>query len=176
MDFDHITRPLTDEEAKAEAERILTQAYQPERRETPAVRHMPTSFRDDSPLPAFGDAPIVKQDDKRIVPAWAAGIAVASIGVGAGSTGLGCAAWLAFRGLSLVSVPSLERFALIVIAPFAGLSMVLTAAGAAIAKAKASSTTNNTTHVYEGPVIQNTKINNTSHQRGILSRTHNDVH
>ncbi|MGW7645425.1 hypothetical protein [Streptomyces bobili] len=156
---------MPESEAAAEARRLIDDwAARP-------VRHHPTSFRDDTQPPAYGDTPPVKQDDKRIVPAWAAGIAVASIGVGAGSTGLGCAAWLLFKGLSLVSVPGLDRFALIVVAPFAGLAMVLTAAGAALAKATASSTT----HVYEGPVVHITQIDNSSHQRGWFARTRNDI-
>lgn len=89
-----------------------------------------------TPRVVIGTTPPVLQPDSRIVPAWAAGIAVASIGVGAGSTGLGCAAWLLFQGLSLVSVPSLERFAWIIIAPFAGAAMVLTAGAAAISRAR----------------------------------------
>lgn len=107
---------------------------------------VPTSYNNED-LPShkdgsrIGDAPPVPQPDTRIAPQWAVGIAVASIGVGAGSTGLGCAAWLLFKGLSLVSVPGLERFALIVIAPFAGAAMVLTAAGVAISKARAATTT-----------------------------------
>lgn len=106
----------------------------------------PTSY-DNPDLPSWrdgsriGTTPPVPQPDARIAPQWAVGIAVASIGVGAGSTGLGCAAWLAFKGLSLVSVPGLERFALIVIAPFAGAAMVLTALGAAIGKARTAITT-----------------------------------
>ncbi|MEU1567977.1 hypothetical protein ABZ504_48025 [Streptomyces mirabilis] len=165
MDFDHITRPLTDDEAKAEAERIIARAYQPE---TPAVRHMPTSFRDDTPLPAYGDAPPVHQDDKRIVPAWAAGIAVASIGVGAGITGVGCGAWLVLQGLASVTLYGV----LMVTLPFAGAAMVATAIGGVISKAR--NTVSRT--VYEGPVVQNTQINNTSHQRGMFARTRNDVH
>ena len=157
-------RPMSDSEAAAEAKRIIEDACRPE-------RQFPTMFRDKTKPPAYGDAPPVHQDDKRIVPAWAAGIAVASIGVGAGSTGLGCAAWLMFKGLSLVSVPALSHFALIVIAPFAGLAMLATAAGAAIAKAKEGSTTN----VYEGPVVQNTEINNSSSTHGMFARTRNDV-
>lgn len=89
----------------------------------------------------IGTTPPVPQPDTRIAPQWAVGIAVASIGVGAGSTGLGCAAWLAFKGLAMVSVPGLERFALIVIAPFAGAAMVVTAIGAAIGKARTTITT-----------------------------------
>ncbi|MFI7501845.1 hypothetical protein ACIBVL_25850 [Streptomyces sp. NPDC049687] len=79
---------MPESEAAAEARRLIDDwASKP-------VRHHPTSFRDETEPPAFGTAPPVKQDDKRIVPAWAAGIAVASIGVGAGVTGIGCGAWL----------------------------------------------------------------------------------
>lgn len=164
MDFEHLTRPLTDDEAKAEAERIIARSFQSD---MPPVRPMPTSFRDDTPLPAYGDTPPVHQDDKRIVPAWAAGIAVASIGVGAGSVGLGCCAWLVLKGLASVTLNSV----LMVTLPFAGFAMTVTAIGGVISKVRSSITKN----VYEGPVVQNTQINNTSNQRGMFSRTRNDV-
>lgn len=112
-----------------------------------------------SPQVVIGTTPPVQQPDTRIAPQWAVGVAVASIGVGAGSTGLGCAAWLAFKGLSMVSVPGLERFALIVIAPFAGAAMVLTAAGVAIGKARTTITVVNN----HGPIHQD--------QREIHSKT-----
>lgn len=155
MDFDHITRPLSDSEAKAEAERIIAEAMRPE-------RHFPTSFRDDTPLPAYGDTPPEKQDDKRIVPAWAAGIAVASIGVGAGITGIGCGAWLVLQGLSSVTLLGVLAIA----APFVGIATVATAIGAAISKAKRSSTTN----VYQGTVIKRTDITSTARGIGARSR------
>ncbi|MEW9513745.1 hypothetical protein [Streptomyces bacillaris] len=164
VDFEPITRPLTDAEARAEAERIITQSFQPE---TPPVRHFPTSFRDDTKVPAYGDTPPVHQDDKRIVPAWAAGIAVASIGVGAGSVGLGCCAWLVLQGLASVTLTSV----LMVTLPLAGIAMVATAIGGAISKARSTVTKN----VFEGPVTQNTQITNISNQRGMFSRTRNDV-
>ncbi|MEU6071413.1 hypothetical protein ABZ864_44995 [Streptomyces sp. NPDC047082] len=164
MGFENLTRPLTDDEAKAEVERIIARAYQPQ---TPPVQHIPTSFRDDTPLPAYGDTPPVHQEDKRIVPAWAAGIAVASIGVGAGITGIGCGAWLVLQGLASVTLYGV----LMVTLPFAGLAMVATAIGGAFSKAPKS--VSNT--YYEGPVVQNTQINNTSNQRGMFSRTRNDV-
>ncbi|MGC5543694.1 hypothetical protein ACPYPE_23775 [Streptomyces griseus] len=163
VNFEPITRPLTDAEARAEAERIITQSFQPE---TPPVRHFPTSFRDNTEVPPYGDTPPVHQDDKRIVPAWAAGIAVASIGVGAGSVGLGCCAWLVLQGLASVTLTSV----LMVTLPLAGIAMVATAIGGAINKARSVSKT-----VYEGPVVQNTQITNTSNQRGMFSRTRNDV-
>jgi hypothetical protein len=164
MDFDHVTRPLTDDEAKAEAERIIAQAYQPQTR---PVRHIPTSFRDDTPLPAYGDTPPVQQADTRIVPAWAAGLAVASIGVGAGVTGIGCGAWLVLQGLASVTLYGV----LMVTLPFAGAAMVATAIGGAISKARRSVSKT----YYEGPVVQNTQINNTTTTRGMFSRTRNDI-
>lgn len=91
---------------------------------------------DTTPQAVIGNTPPVPQPDMRVAPQWAVGVAVASIGVGAGSTGLGCAAWLLFKGLSMVSVPGLERFAWIIIAPFAGAAMLATAVGGLISKAR----------------------------------------
>lgn len=166
MDFDHTTtRPLSDAEARAEAERIIARAYRPE---TPASPLIPTSFRDDTPLPKYGTTPPVPQDDHRIVPAWAAGIAVASVGVGAGITGVGCGAWLVLQGLASVTLYGV----LLVTLPFAGVAMVATAIGGAINQARSAVTKN----VYEGPVVQKTEINNTSTTRGMFfARTRNDV-
>ncbi|WP_254707343.1 hypothetical protein, partial [Streptomyces lunaelactis] len=90
---------MSESEAALKAKRILEAAYRPE--PTPSF---PTSFRDDSPVPRFGTTPPVHQDDRRIVPAWAAGIAVASIGVGAGVTGIGCGTWLVLQGLASVTL------------------------------------------------------------------------
>lgn len=111
-----------------------------------AVRDFLHQTRYDNPdLPShedgvqIGDAPPVPQPDSRLVPAWALGISVASIGVGAGSIGLGCAFWLACKGLSSV-IHSLSSVTLVgvlaVAAPFAGAAMVLTVIGGAISKAK----------------------------------------
>jgi hypothetical protein len=166
MDF-HPTpgRPMSDSEAAAEAKRIIETEFGPEQ----PVRHFPTSFRDDSPVPAFGDTPPVKQEDHRIVPAWAAGIAVASIGVGAGVTGIGCGAWLVLQGLASVTLNSV----LMVTLPFAGLAMAATAIGGAISRARSAVTKN----IYEGPVTQKTEINNHSTTRGVFfARTRNDIH
>lgn len=145
--------PLTESEASAEAYRLIREAYRQE---------VPTSFRDTSPLPAYGSAPPVHQDDRRIVPAWAAGVAVASIGVGAGATGLGCCAWLVLKGLSSVTLLGV----LAVTTPFAGAAMLATAIGAAISKARRASTTN----VYQGTVIKRTEITSTARGIGARSR------
>jgi hypothetical protein len=155
-------RPLTDSEAAAEARRIIEAQFRPDQQ-----AHFATSFRDDTPLPRYGDTPPVKQDDRRIVPAWAAGIAVASIGVGVGVTGIGCGAWLMLQGLASVTLAGV----LMVTLPFAGVAMVATAIGGAISKTRSAVTKT----VYEGPVVQNTQISSTSNQRGMFSRTRNDV-
>ena len=166
MNFDPTTaRPLSDADAKAEAERIIAAAYQPQ---PPAGPPVPTSFRDDTPLPKYGTNPPVPQADRRIVPGWAAGIAVVSIGVGAGITGVGCGAWLVLQGLASVTLAGI----LMVTLPFAGAAMVATAIGGAINQVR-SAVTN---HVYEGPVVQNTHTENHSTTRGMFfARTRNDV-
>ncbi|RPK32244.1 hypothetical protein EES39_39090 [Streptomyces sp. ADI92-24] len=163
MDPLHHTQPgMPESEAAAEARRLLDDwAGKP-------VRHHPTAFRDDTQPPAIGTTPPVPQPDHRIVPAWAAGIAVASIGVGAGSVGLGCCAWLVLQGLASVTLAGV----LMVTLPFAGVAMAATAIGCAISKARSAD--NHT--VYEGPVSQHTEIHNNSTTRGMFfARTRNDV-
>lgn len=118
--------------------------------------------------PQIGTVPPVPQPDSRIAPQWAVGVAVASIGVGAGSTGLGCAAWLLFKGLSMVSVPGLERFAWIIIAPFAGLAMAATAIGGLISKAKKAATPE--IHNHNGPEYHDHQTTNT---RAVWAKTVN---
>ncbi|MFF7190511.1 hypothetical protein ACFZAR_36070 [Streptomyces sp. NPDC008222] len=135
-----------------------------------AVYDQPTSYRDRTSIPAIGTTPPVAQPDSRRVPSWATGLAVGSIGIGAGATGLGCAAWLVFKGLALVSVPSLQTFALILLAPFAGIALAAVAIGAAIAKAKRASTTN----IYKGSVqITKTEVHSTT--RGLWASTRNQL-
>ncbi|WP_372344709.1 hypothetical protein [Streptomyces sp. KL116D] len=142
-----------------------------------AVEHSIAQARQQETTPQvlIGSTPPVPQPDSRIVPPWAAGIAVASIGVGAGATGLGCAVWLAMRGLALVSVPGLERFAWIIIAPFAGAAMLLTAGGAAISKAKKASPPVIHNH-NSGPVIQDSRQDHSTHKsRHFSLTTRNDI-
>ncbi|MCF3132465.1 hypothetical protein [Streptomyces olivochromogenes] len=154
--------PESGSEAAAEARRLIDDwASKP-------VQHHPTSFRDDTQPPAFGTTPPVKQDDRRIVPAWAAGIAVASIGVGAGVTGIGCGAWLVLQGLASVTLNGV----LMVTLPFAGLAMAATAVGGVISKVRSAVTRN----VYEGPVTHHTEIHNNSTTRGaFFARTRNEI-
>jgi hypothetical protein len=143
----------------ADVEDALAQAAKPE---IPT----PTSYRDHTPVPAYGTTPPVPQPDNRIVPQWAAGVAVASIGVGAGVTGLGCGAWLVLQGLSSVTLLGVLAIA----APFAGIATVVTAIGAALSKARSASTTN----VYQGTVRVDARTVNSTN-RGVWASTRNQL-
>ncbi|MEU2352479.1 hypothetical protein ABZ599_05865 [Streptomyces misionensis] len=162
-DHEPIARPLhmTDAEADAAARRIIADAYQP----TPQT---PTAYRDTTPVPAYGSALPVPQPDRRIVPAWAAGMAVAGIGVGATCVGLGCGIWLACKGLTAVTLSSV----LFVTLPIAALAAVATAIGSAVRSLKATRT--ETHHHYTGPVrLENNTI--TAPAYGLIARNRNEL-
>jgi hypothetical protein len=134
---------------------------------------------DNTALPAYkdgpqiGTAPPVAQPDSRIVPPWALGIAVASIGVGAGSIGLGCAAWLACKGLASVihSLSSVTLAGVLAVAiPFAGAAMLATAIGGAISKAKKAVVPDVHNHVHTGTEYHRTSVDK---RRSITSKTVN---
>jgi hypothetical protein len=98
--------------------------------------------------------------------ATAVGTAVASIGVGAGSVGLGCAVWLAAQGLAAITLTGV----LAALAPFVGVALVVIAVGAAINRSRSGSST----HVYNGTVVKNAQV--TTQTRGMLSRSRTEVH
>ncbi|MER5966885.1 hypothetical protein [Streptomyces sp. NPDC002057] len=134
---------MSDPEAAAEAERILRAEFHDQPRSSGAAS---TSFRDDTPLPTFGPTPPVLQPETRVVPAWAAGTAVGSIGIGAGITGVGCGAWLVLQGLAAVTLTSV----LMVTLPLAALAALATTIGSALQHARATVT--RTENHYTGPV------------------------
>lgn len=136
----------------AEARRLVSEVFE-------------TSYRDESAVPSIGDTPPVDQPDTRTVPPWAVGTAVVSLAVGAGSTGVGCAVWLACQGLSSITLLGVTALA----APFVGIAAAAVAIGAAVSKAKAAEP-EHTTNVYAGPVSQTTET--TSIARGFFARSH----
>ncbi|MFJ2017140.1 hypothetical protein [Streptomyces nodosus] len=148
---------MTDDQAATEARRIIADAYRP-------APEVPTSYRDTSPLPTYGEAPPVLQPDRRIVPAWAAGTAVAGIGVGAACVGVGCGVWLACQGFAAVSLTSV----LFVTLPIAAVAAVVAAIGSALRSLKNVHSEHH--HHYAGPVRQE---NTTTHTRGVFARTTN---
>lgn len=118
--------------------------------------------------PRIGDAAPVTQPDSRIVPQWALGLAVGSIGVGAGVTFIGCGVWLACKGLASV-IHSLSTVTLngvlLVTLPIAGLAMAVTAIGGAVSKAKKAALPD--VHVHNGPEYHQTSVDN---RRAILQK------
>ncbi|MFJ9088727.1 hypothetical protein ACIRL3_40595 [Streptomyces sp. NPDC102384] len=153
---------MSDAEANAEARRIIDNLYQP----APPAWDKPTTYRDDTPNPTYGTAEPVHQEDHRIVPQWAAGAAVASIGIGAGTTGVGCGVWLALKGFSSMSVTGVVCMGVL----FSGIAFAALSIGAAFSRAKRSSSK----HVYTGPVTRHTHV--TTHTRGAFSRSSNTFH
>ncbi|MFF4573664.1 hypothetical protein [Streptomyces sp. NPDC001410] len=152
---------MTATEATAEARRIIENAYRP-------VPQIPTAYRDPTPLPAYGSTPPVPQPDRRIVPAWAAGTAVAGIGVGATCVGVGCGIWLACQGFAAVTLTGV----LFVTAPIAALAAVATAIGSAVRSVKA--TRSETHHHYSGPVrVENNAI--TAPAYGLIARNRTEL-
>ncbi|MGY4960289.1 hypothetical protein [Streptomyces sp. 900105245] len=152
---------MSDAEAATEARRIIAEACQP-------VAQMPTSYRDTAPLPAYGSTPPIPQPDSRIVPAWAAGTAVAGIGVGAAFVGIGCAIWLACQGFAAVTLTSV----LFVTLPIAAVAAVAAAIGSALRSLNATGT--ETHHHYAGPVLQeNNTI--TAPAYGLIARNRNHL-
>lgn len=148
-------REMTPQQAEQEARRIIADAFE-----------VPTSFRDSTPPAPTGAAPVA-QPETRIVPTWAVGTAVASIGLGAGSVGIGCAVWLASQGLAAITLPGV----LAALAPFVGVALVVLAVGAAINRSKAGSTS--TTNVYNGQVTQHTEVSSST--RGMFARSRTEV-
>lgn len=146
---EHVT-PMSEEVAKKEADRLIA-----------------TAFRDPTPVPKIGATPPVPQPDSRRVPAWATGIAVASIGIGAGATGIGCAVWLAAKGLAAITLTGV----LAALSPFVGVSLLVLAIGAAVARASRASTTN----IYKGSVSVSNKTEINSTVRGAFARNRNTV-
>ena len=127
----------------------------------------PTAYRDETPVPAIGSALPVPQPETRSVPQWATGIAVASIGIGAGATGIGCAVWLAAKGLAAITLTGV----LAALSPFVGAAVLALAIGAAIARAGRASTTN----VYKGSVSVTNKTEIRSTARGLFARNRNTL-
>ncbi|MFH8737003.1 hypothetical protein [Streptomyces sp. NPDC017964] len=153
---------MSDAAANAEARRIIADVYRP----AAPVRQIPTYFKDDAPAPPFGDAEPVHQDDRRIVPAWAAGVAVASLGIGAGTTGIGCGAWLVLKGFASMTVTGVVCMGVL----FSGAAFFVLSIGAAFSRARRSVSH----HTYTGPVTKNTHV--TTHARGAFACSHTHLH
>lgn len=141
--------------AEKEAERLIKEAFKPD----PSVPTT-TAYRDPTPVPAYGTAPPAHQPDRRVVPEWAAGVAVASIGAGCGAALIGAGIYAATAGLAQISLAGVLAVAI----PFLGAGFVAIAIGTAIRAARAAAPV--THHHYKGDVHQQTV-----QARSIWSRT-----
>jgi len=155
-----MSEPMTPWEAEREAARIISDAFA-------APVPSCTSYRDATPPAPTGAEP-VPQPETRVVPPWATGAAVASIGIGAGAVGIGCAVWLAAQGLAAITLTGV----LAALAPFVGVALVVVAVGAAVSRAGRSRPAA-TTNVFNGPVTRTTEV--TTSTRGMFSRTRTEV-
>lgn len=155
--------PTSTTSETSEARRLIAELFAPQTTPTAATS---TSFRDETPNEPTGAAP-VPQPDQRIVPAWAAGTAVAGIGVGAACVGIGCGIWLACQGFASVSLMSV----LFVTLPIAALAAAVAAVGTAIRGIKAANAEHH--HHYNGAVHQDHSSHSTK-TNGLLASTKND--
>ncbi|TLS45719.1 hypothetical protein FE633_13200 [Streptomyces montanus] len=147
----HETAPLSPAQ-KATAADLIEAALK-----IPAIRpEPPKSYRDPTPPQPTGAQP-VKQDDRRIVPEWAVGVAVSGIGIGVMSIGVGLGAKLFFESVTTEGVIVIS---LIISAPL----LLISAAGAALSKVKKA--TPDVTNNFHGTVsIKNdnrTAVQNTN--------------
>ncbi|WP_048581697.1 hypothetical protein [Streptomyces viridochromogenes] len=157
----HETAPLSPAQTATAAELIEAAL------KIPATRPEPQTFYKDPTPPKPTGAQPVKQDDKRIVPQWAAGIFVAGTGIGLMSIGGGLGAKLFFES---VTTEGVVLVGLIVAAPL----LLISAAGTAISKLK-KATPPDVTNNFSGTVnIKNdnrTSVENTN-KAFSFNRTH----
>ncbi|MFF0014566.1 hypothetical protein [Streptomyces sp. NPDC005374] len=150
---------MTDDQASAEAARIIADAYRP----APAV---PTSYRDTSPLPAHGDTPPVTQPG--VPPMSQRAVDASRLMLTAGLATVP-------PGLIAIGVLIASRQAdptvigMICAAPAAVAVPVLALARLFHRVAEAAPDEHH--HHYTGPVRQE---HTTTHTRAVFARTHND--
>lgn len=151
-----VNEPRTEAEAATEAARLIAAAYSPD---TPPT----TAYRDTTPIPAHGTTPPVHQPDRRIVPEWAAGVAVAGAGLGCFAALTGAGIYAATAGLAQLTLVGVAAIAL----PFVGISAVAIAIGTVVRRVRAAAPPI-THHHYRGAVTQHHQAITT---RGAIART-----
>ncbi|MBD3934838.1 hypothetical protein IF129_25160 [Streptomyces chumphonensis] len=151
-------QPRTEIEAAAEAAQLIAAAYSP-------APHTPlaTAYRDTTPVPVYGPTPPVHQPDRRVVPEWAAGIAVAGVGLGCFAALTGAGIYAATAGIAKLTIWGVAAIAV----PFVGISAVAIAIGTAIRCVRAAAPPV-THHHYQGAVTQHHQNITT---RGAIART-----
>ncbi|MFH9661665.1 hypothetical protein ACH4NF_26635 [Streptomyces sp. NPDC017248] len=160
---DHPTGPLpmTDTEAAVEARRIIANAYRP----APAV---PTAYRDDTPVPAYGHTPPVVQPgippmSQRAVDAGRLMLTAGLATVPPGLIAIGLLIASEHADPTVIGMICAAPAAVAV--PILALARMLRRAGDVVPDVHH--------HHYNGPVRQE---HTTTHTRGLIARTHTELH
>ncbi|KRV47545.1 hypothetical protein AQ490_06515 [Wenjunlia vitaminophila] len=159
--MDHVSRPLTTDQAEAEERRLIAEAL--------ALEPVATSYRDPSPIPAVGTAPPVAQPGRPPMSQRAADASGVMLAGGIATLPVGAAA-TAVLWASGQADPAV--IACICAAPTAlviALSRLVTRAKAAAPEAPVHH------HHYEGADIRVQSTEVTTHTTGLLARTRTDI-
>jgi hypothetical protein len=161
------TRPafgpqMTDEEAAAEAKKIIAEALREESRVPTTTR-----FHDPTPVPTVGNAaPVAQKDGRPPMSQTATDISGVMLAGSVASVPIGGVTCLVLYTLGHVDTVNLAIGAG---APVA----FLLAVGAVLRRLKGVHTEHH--HHYDGPVVQDHSVTNTTTTKGLIARTRNDL-
>ncbi|MCM1943685.1 hypothetical protein NC239_36460 [Streptomyces sp. G3] len=150
-------RPLNDDEAKARARQLIEEAYKP------------TSYRDDSPVPAYGPTPPVPQPGRPPMSQRATDASGLMLAGSVASLSVGGATSLVLYTLGQVDPVTLAVGAAGPVALVLAVGSLIRSAG----RAKADAHTEHHHH-YNGAVRQET-TNVSSTTKGLFAKNRNDV-
>ncbi|MEU3978300.1 hypothetical protein [Streptomyces bacillaris] len=158
MDHERTAAPLTDDEANARAQEILTEWARP------------TSYRDETPPPAFGPTPPVAQPGRPPMSQKATDASALMLSGSVAALSVGGATSLVLYTLGQVDPVTLAIGATGPVALVLAAGSLLKAVGRAKAAAAAPEVHNH----YTGPVHQEaTNVSSTT--RGLFAKNRNDV-
>lgn len=163
MDHDRTAAPLSADEADARARRLITEAYAP-------PYAMPTSHRDETPLPAYGPTPPVAQPGRPPMSQKATDASALMLSGSVAALSVGGATSLVLYTLGQVDPVTLAIGA-------AGPVALVLAAGSllkAVGRAKAAAAPTEVHNHFNGPVRQETtSVSSTT--RGLFAKNRNDI-
>ncbi|MFH8582546.1 hypothetical protein [Streptomyces zaomyceticus] len=155
-------RPLTDAQADALAQELIAEAYRP----------APTSYRDETPTPAYGTAEPVAQPGRPPMSQRATDTSALMLSGSVLALSGGGATSLVLFALGQVDPVTLAVGGAAPVALVLAVGSLLRSAGRAKADAAAAKTTHH--HHYAGPVRQET-TNVSSTTKGLFAKNRNDV-
>ncbi|WP_327419660.1 hypothetical protein [Streptomyces sp. NBC_01233] len=156
--------PLSDDQAADEARRLIEDAYRP-------ALPIPTSYRDTSPVPAFGPTPPVAQPGRPPMGQRATDASAVMLAAGIASVPIGGSLSLVLYTVGNVDPVVVGIVCAAPVLLLGALSKVIKSAKSAL---EAAPTDHH--HHYNGPVIQDHRsITATTTTRGLVARTNNDI-